>query len=110
MNKVYVAGISGAGKTTLANYLESKGYSTVSVDEYPGLCVWYDKESGQRVDHGAELNQTFIQQHRWLCDVDALKRAVVVGKDVPQRGYGLGSLRTSYQVTTQVLQYTESLR
>lgn len=81
MKKIFITGISGTGKTTIANTLNTKGIHSVSIDEVPGLCVWKNKATGKTVDYEAELNKTFIDAHDWICDTDTLKKLLDVEKE-----------------------------
>ena len=76
MNKIYITGVSGTGKTTIANALNEKGIKSYSIDEVPDLCHWVNKYSGKIVDYEAKLDRTFINSHQWVCNVDVLKRLV----------------------------------
>ncbi len=74
MKKIYITGVSGTGKTTIANELEKQGYYTISIDEVPNLCSWIDQETGKN-DGGkyTKLTLDFVDKHDWICDIDFLK-------------------------------------
>lgn len=73
MKKIYITGISGTGKTTIAKKMEQKGLSVISIDEVPDLCFWIDKETKEKVKGNIELNKAFIDMHDWYCDVNYLR-------------------------------------
>ncbi len=75
----FVTGISGTGKTTIAKELSKRGVKTVSIDEEPGLCVWKNKITGEVIGYDVILDQSFIEAHDWVCDVDKLKE--LMGKN-----------------------------
>lgn len=79
MNKIYITGISGTGKTTIAKELEQRGFYTISIDEVPNLCVWIHKETKEKVNYEAELNKEFIDAHDWVCDVEYLNELIKKG-------------------------------
>lgn len=79
MKNIFVTGISGTGKTTIARVLERRGIRSISIDEVPGLCVWINKLDGKKVDYEAVLDQSFIDSHMWVCDVEQLKRMLNEG-------------------------------
>lgn len=83
MKKIYITGVSGTGKTTLARELEKKGFYTISIDEIDNLCSWIHQETGQN-DGGKEAEMTidFIDKHHWICDIDYLKELLNKKVDV----------------------------
>lgn len=82
MKKIFITGISGTGKTTIAHALNTKGIHSISIDEVPGLCVWKNKATGEKVDYETELNKTFIDSHDWICDVGILQKLLNVDKEI----------------------------
>lgn len=96
--KIYITGISGTGKTTLAKKLAELGYLSISIDEVPGLCGWYNKETKKRVDYEADLTEDFIKAHEWLCDVVALKQFVdeATVKEIPFIAAGVADNQDEY--------------
>lgn len=71
--KVYVTGVSGTGKTTVAEELEKRGIHTISVDETPGLCMWVDKQTRKKVGYNHPLDKEFIEGHEYICDEKKLE-------------------------------------
>ena len=65
--KIYITGISGTGKTTLANALHTKGFKTISIDETPGLCTWVNRNDGSKVHYEGVVDKEFITGHKWVC-------------------------------------------
>jgi dephospho-CoA kinase len=76
MKKVYITGISGTGKTTIANLLKEKGIKSYSIDEVRGLCCWKNKVDGTKVAYEAKLDRAFIDSHVWMCNIGQLKDLV----------------------------------
>ena len=75
MKKIYVTGVSGTGKTTIARELNTRGYLAISIDETEGLCSWIDQKTGEH--HGgkeAEMTKEFVDTHNWVCDIDHLNQ------------------------------------
>lgn len=73
MNKIFITGISGTGKTTIAEELKKRGYYVISIDETAGLCSWRNRDTNERVTRHVELNREFTDLHKWICDIDLLK-------------------------------------
>lgn len=81
MKKIYITGVSGTGKTTIANELTRRGHSAISIDEVAGLCSWVNQESGKKHEGEAELNPDFVDRHEWICDIGLLKQLMDKGND-----------------------------
>ncbi len=80
MKKIYITGISGTGKTTIAEELEKKGFHTIGIDETSNLCSWTNKETQEKVERGVEINREFTSKHNWICDIEYLKK--LLDKDI----------------------------
>lgn len=95
MKKIYITGISGTGKTTVAEELNKKNIYSISIDETPDLCFWVNKKTGDKVGYEEILNKEFIDSHSWVCDVEYLKKlmdkegklVVVLGIASNQKNY-----------------------
>lgn len=75
MKKIYITGVSGTGKTTVAKELEKRGLYAISIDEVENLCAWVNKKTGEK-DGGKNtvLNGEFVDTHDWICDIEYLKK------------------------------------
>jgi len=80
--KIYVTGISGTGKTTMAKELEKRGFYAISIDEVPNLCFWINKKTKKKIEGEVELNKKFIDTHDWFCDTEYLKKLINKGSDL----------------------------
>lgn len=83
MKKVYITGVSGTGKTTIARELVRRGFYAISIDEVDGLCSWIDQETG-RNDGGKEAEMTveFVDKHDWICDISHLNKLLEMDMNV----------------------------
>jgi broad-specificity NMP kinase len=86
MKKVFITGISGTGKTSIAQALRGKGINAFDMDMYD-LCYWVNINDGIRVDYEAVLNRDFIDSHMWVCDVEKLKSMLNSDEDVVMLGH-----------------------
>jgi GrpB-like predicted nucleotidyltransferase (UPF0157 family)/adenylate kinase family enzyme len=82
VNNIYITGVSGTGKSTVAQALKNRGYEVYSIDEIPGLCCWINKNNGKKVDYEAVLNKQFIDTHIWVCDIEKIKQILTDKKGV----------------------------
>jgi len=67
----YITGVSGTGKSTLAEELRKKGFYTIDQDS---LCRWKNNKTMELAPLRQE--KEFLEEHDWYCDVDILKRDV----------------------------------
>jgi len=72
MKNIFITGISGTGKTVIAEILKEKGFNAFDMDMY-NLCCWINKLDGKKVDYEVKLNKAFIDSHIWVCDIEKLK-------------------------------------
>ncbi len=81
MKKIYITGVSGTGKTTIAKELEKRGFYTISIDEVPNLCSWVHQATGEKHrGKNTELTFEFVDMHDWICDTEYLNK--LLDKDV----------------------------
>jgi len=71
--KIYITGISGTGKSTIARQLKDYSFKVVSIEDIPSLCAWRSKKTKKFIDYGGKLDEKFIKEHEWICNVDKLK-------------------------------------
>lgn len=82
MKKIFITGISGTGKTTIAEELKKRGYHAISIDETAGLCSWRNRETNEKFVGNATLNKEFIDTHKWICDIDLLKKYMQTNTEI----------------------------
>jgi thymidylate kinase len=83
MKKIYITGVSGTGKTTVAKELEKHGFYTISIDEVENLCSWVHQVTGEK--HGGkytELTLEFVDEHDWICDIEYLNKLLDKNLDI----------------------------
>ena len=82
MKKVYITGVSGTGKSTIAKEFEKRGIFTISIDEVEGLCCWRNKKTGVRVEYHFDGGKDWFENYDWMCDSEKLKELINVEKDL----------------------------
>ena len=82
MQKVYITGVSGTGKSTVVKELERRGIFTISIDEVEGLCCWRNKKTGKQVEYHFDGGENWFKSYDWMCDAEKLKELMNLGKDL----------------------------
>ena len=89
--KIYITGVSGTGKTSIARSLVSKGVNAIDLDE---ISHWENKKTGEVTGWEAGSSDEWNEAHAWICDLTKLKEmmartenAVVVGHTSNQEDY-----------------------
>lgn len=73
MKKIYITGISGSGKTTIAKVLKEQGIEAYDLDEISNMCYWVDRVTGEIINYEAKLDRPFIEAHKWICNIERIK-------------------------------------
>ena len=73
MKKLYITGVSGTGKTTVAKALNKRGVYAFDIDSIAGLCHWENKETGEKSDWFSGIGADWVKAHSWICDLRMLK-------------------------------------
>ncbi len=68
---IYITGISGTGKTTLAKEFLERGNCTIDLDKFSH---WEHKESREINHWFPGASRDFLENHEWVCNLDALKK------------------------------------
>ncbi len=76
MNKYYITGVPGIGKTTVMQVLKQRGFAAFDVDYIPGLCGWVNRVTKDPVEflHGA--SEEWHKAHAWECNVSKLQETI----------------------------------
>lgn len=84
--KVFITGISGTGKTSIAEELNKEGIKAIDMDMHD-LCFWVNKNTGEKVNYEANLDSEFINSHAWICDMEKLKNMLNTGDTIVMLGH-----------------------
>jgi len=83
MKKIYITGISGTGKSFIAEKLNEKGIYTIDIDSHEyGLCKWKNKKTRENVyfEHG--MSKDWMEAHGWFCDFEKLNNLLDIQSDI----------------------------
>jgi len=75
--KIYITGVSGAGKTSLARALTTRGVNAIDLDE---ISHWENKETKEVVGWEAGANEEWMSNHAWVCDMSKLKEGLALAE------------------------------
>jgi dephospho-CoA kinase len=67
MSLIYITGISGTGKTTVAHELKKRGFEAYDADG-DGFNSWYDKKTGKKTTESSHTNTNTLnwyKKHIW---------------------------------------------
>lgn len=70
--KVFVGGVTGVGKSTLARNLKAAGYNAIDADYEGDISYWADKATGERLPEPVD----FSRPRDWKWDGNALARTL----------------------------------
>jgi broad-specificity NMP kinase len=73
MNKFYITGVFGTGKSTLATELEKRSVTAFDIDSVAGLCHWRNRATHERADYQYGIGKDWLDAHEWICDTEKLK-------------------------------------
>jgi shikimate kinase len=75
MSLVYITGISGSGKSTVRNELQSRGLEAYDIDS-DGLAYWQNIITGE-ITHGIDASGRsveFSEHNQWRLDLERVRR------------------------------------
>lgn len=73
--KYYISGVSGTGKSSIAEELNKRGIFAIDQDskEY-GLCHWKHNKTLEDAEFEYGIGKEFLEAHDWYCDIEKLKK------------------------------------
>jgi energy-coupling factor transporter ATP-binding protein EcfA2 len=70
-----ITGPSGAGKTSLSNYLAGQGHQAIDADGTPGLCYFVNK-AGKPVPYPPTADAAWWDTHNYVWELSRLERII----------------------------------
>jgi broad-specificity NMP kinase len=71
---VLITGMSGSGKTTIAEKLTRKRIQAIDLDDFQDVCTMYFKDSKELVDTEYDNHDLdWVKSVEWICDSQQLK-------------------------------------
>lgn len=78
--KIYITGVSGSGKSSLARTLRDKGVLAIDIDD--GFAQWVNKDTKLPAEWKAGIGDEWYSVHGWTCDVEKIKQLLLENKDI----------------------------
>lgn len=72
MKKILITGVAGTGKSTIADFLKTKGYSTCDLETIEGLFSWVNMETKEKVNVSNKDDLGERAKLKWICDKEQL--------------------------------------
>ncbi len=78
MKKIYITGVPGTGKSTVAKELNKRGIFTIDLDDVEGLCGWVYMDTKEKVPLSETIN---FETQSYTCDPTKLQKLLETDKD-----------------------------
>ncbi len=89
--KIYVTGVSGTGKSSIARELNARGVPAIDMDD---LCHWQHKPTGERTGWEPGKDDEWYEKHGWICSIESLQEFLTANDNAV--ALGLSSNQDEY--------------
>ena len=72
MKRFFITGISGVGKSSVAEKLTQRGISSIDIDDTEGLCRWVNNDTLETDQWHHGMTDEWYQKHKYICDKEKL--------------------------------------
>ena len=76
MSKIYITGVSGTGKSTLAAELINRGVAAFDMDAVDDLCDWRHKKTREPGTYEYGIGAEWLDEHEYVCDQKKLEQLI----------------------------------
>ena len=81
--RYYITGVSGTGKTSIAEELNNRGLYAIDQDSKVfGLCSWKHNQTKESAQFEYGIGKEFLEANDWYCDIEKLKGLLDTAPDI----------------------------
>jgi broad-specificity NMP kinase len=74
---ILITGVSGTGKSAIYKELVKRGHKAFGLDEIEDLFAMYHKDTHEKVTERIEWTIENAENHKWICDINKLKKLMM---------------------------------
>ncbi|OGI95789.1 hypothetical protein A2917_00555 [Candidatus Nomurabacteria bacterium RIFCSPLOWO2_01_FULL_42_17] len=79
--KIYITGVSGVGKSSVAEMLNKRGIYSIDIDGVEGLCHWINNDTLEKSGWHSGMDSGWFEKHEYICDKEKLINLMSDQKD-----------------------------
>ncbi len=76
MEKTFITGVSGTGKSTIIEGLQRRGLAAFDIDEVEGACEWRSNIANEKTDYFSGIGKNWLQENSWICDFNLVEQKI----------------------------------
>lgn len=89
--KVFITGVAGTGKSTIAKALNQRGITAVDFSDYPALRYWRHKITKERAEYSPNNSIAWFDEHECVCDLNELNKLFAQHENLVVAGVATGT-------------------